>query len=77
MLSAILVYGAHARNHTAILIWIIISILHCVGAVISAIFIGVLLYGIFELLDAASEGKYDRFFMISLTFSLCPVSGLG
>ena len=59
MLSAILVYGAHARNHTAILIWIIISILYCVGAVILAIFNkGVLLYGIFEFLDTASEGKY-------------------
>ena len=76
LISAILVYGAHARNHIAILIWMIISILHFIGLVIFAIFVSLLLFGIFKLVDAATEGKYDRLFMISLTFSLCPVYGL-
>ena len=46
LLSAILVYGAHARNHTAILIWMIFAILQCIGAVIAAIYCTILVVGV-------------------------------
>ena len=38
LISAILIYGAHKRNHKAILISIILLILECVGEVIYAIY---------------------------------------
>ena len=45
LLSAILVYGAHARNHTAILIWMIFAILQCIGTVIVAIYFAIFFVG--------------------------------
>ena len=39
LISAILVYGAYARNRAVILIWIIFAILECVGAVLILIII--------------------------------------
>ena len=45
LLSAILVYGAHARNHTAILIWMVFAILQCIGAVIAGIYFTILVVG--------------------------------
>ena len=45
LVSAILVYGAHARNHTAILIWMIFAILQCIGAVSAGIYFTILVFG--------------------------------
>ena len=39
LISAILVYGAYARNRAAILIWIIFAILECIGALLILIII--------------------------------------
>ena len=45
LISAILVYGAHARNHTAILIWMVFTILQCIGAVSAGIYLTILVVG--------------------------------
>ena len=37
LISAILIYGARARNRTAILVWICFAILECIGLVITTI----------------------------------------
>jgi hypothetical protein len=38
LISAILIYGAHVRNHKAILIWMILSSLESLGDVIYTIY---------------------------------------
>ena len=38
LISAILVYGAHVRNHKAILIWMILDILQSIGHAIYTIY---------------------------------------
>ena len=37
LVSAVLIYGARARNQTAILVWICFAILECIGLFITAV----------------------------------------
>ena len=39
LINCILIFGAHKRNSTAILVWMVLAIIECIGIAIYAIFI--------------------------------------
>ena len=48
IIDCILIFGAHTRNSTAILVWMILAILSCIGSAILAIF------GVIEIAGAGA-----------------------
>ena len=50
LINGILVFGAHKRNSTAILVWIILAIIQCIVFVI---------FGILAILLIVADGSYN------------------
>ena len=55
LIHCILIFGAHTRNKTAILVWMILAILACIGVAIIAI-LGVVALGGVSALAGAHAG---------------------
>ena len=63
IIDCILIFGAHTRNSTAILVWMILAILSCIGSAILAIF------GVIEIAGAgAAAGAAGEAVGVAIVF---------
>jgi hypothetical protein len=66
LISAILIYGARARNRTAILVWICFAILECIGLVITTITVCLSFGSEFDKNDENDENESVLFIIFIL-----------
>ena len=74
LIHCILIFGAHTRNKTAILVWMILAILACIGVAIIAILGVVALGGVSALAGAhagaAAAGQVAVFAIVFIAFMI-------
>ena len=66
LISAILIYGARARNQTAIFVWICFAILECIGLFITTITVCLAMGSEFDENDENDENDYTIFIIFIL-----------
>ena len=66
LVSAVLIYGARARNQTAILVWICFAILECIGLFITTIAVCLAMGGAFDENDEIGENESTIFIIFIL-----------
>ena len=69
LISAVLIYGARARNQTAIFVWICFAILECIGLFITTIAVCLAMGSEFDENDENDEND-SMIFIIFILFSI-------